>query len=81
MAHRFIGVSDGRAFSIEDVDVWSQPWTRVPKKMSVAVVDPIYGNKLYCTVYEIQGPSGPVRFATREVSNGVWLFFDPEDGG
>ena len=44
---------------------------------TIRVSDPIYGNQLSLDVTEIQTDGGKVKFAVREVSNGVYLFALP----
>jgi hypothetical protein len=77
MTPSFLGTSYGGVFLIEGVDVWSQQWERVPKTARIEAIDPQYGVEISCTVFELQGPARAVRFAAHEISNGVWLFFDP----
>jgi len=44
----------------------------------VTVLDPSYGQPRELQVWELDGTSGPLRFAAGEVSNTIFVFYLPE---
>lgn len=66
-------------FTLGGRQVWKETWRRVdfPK---LTLAHPAYPNELHSfDVYEIGDPSNPIRFATTELSAGVFGFYVPED--
>lgn len=55
--------------------IWQSRWHRTGE--TIRVSDPIYGNQLSLDVTEVEADGRKVRFAVREVSNGVYLFALP----
>lgn len=58
--------------------VWEESWRPVPGPRLI-LWHPAYPKQRHTmSAYEIGDPSAPVRFATGELSNGVWGFFVPD---
>lgn len=55
-------------------------WTlrKVPTGRTIPMKDPLYGRQLHLRVYQADTADGPVTFAMREVSNGVYLVAVPD---
>lgn len=73
----YIGAEDVVA-SLGGVDPWKRKWRSV-SPTSIVVAHPSFQAQRHdFRVYEMNGSTGPVRFAAGEVSNGVWGIFVPE---
>jgi hypothetical protein len=74
--HVHIGVENDDA-SISGVRFWKSRWRRLPD--AIVVAHPAYPQQRHTMfVYELDGPTGPLKFAAGEFSNGVWGFYVPE---
>lgn len=72
----YIGV-DGPVPALGGIDPWKQKWRSVQAD-KIVVAHPSYPNQRHeFGVYEIDGPAGPIRFATGEYSNCIWGIFVP----
>jgi hypothetical protein len=56
-------------------DLWDLDWRSTGE--SIRVTDPLYGTQRSLSVMEIEAVDGTLRFASGEVSNGVFLFALP----
>ena len=69
---------EGDGVRIGGLEVWTQAWRPVGSA-SLILWHPAYPQQRHTMqVYEIGDPAAPVRFATGELSNGVWGFFVPD---
>ncbi len=63
--------------TIDGADIWKQKWRRTGEP-GLQLPHPAWPNQRHdFDIYEIDGPDGPVRFATGELSNSVWGFYVP----
>lgn len=68
-------MAEGEPFAADGGDVWLDTWFRTEDD-AVQLPHPDYPAQLHrFSVYEIQRPSGAVRFAAAEVSSNVWAFY------
>ena len=64
-------------FELGGLKVWFESWRRVDGA-SLILWHPSYPQQRHSMeVFEIGDPANPIRFATGELSNGVWGFFVP----
>lgn len=72
-------VFEGDPITVEGVNPWAFDWRQVQDE-SVELPHPAYPNQRHrMGVYEIEHGGHHVRFATGELSAGVWGFYVPAD--
>ena len=78
---RFVSIDvDGANVLIKGVNPWKfrDEWRAISDD-PITVAHPCYPAQRHLMyVYELALPSGKIRFATGEFSNGVWGFYSPE---
>jgi hypothetical protein len=58
-------------------NVWSKEW----RSIGIAVVlEPSQGSQQHFPIYEAEFSGQTKQFVAGEISNGVWLFYVPEQG-
>ncbi len=63
--------------TIDGGDIWKRKWRRTHDPV-LQLPHPAYPDQQhYFDIYEMDGPTGPIRFAAGELSNGVWGFYVP----
>jgi hypothetical protein len=68
---------EGDQLEIGGVKVWKEKWRSLDLK-PISLPHPAYPNQRHrFYVYEVGDPQAPVRFASGELSNGVWGFYIP----
>jgi len=78
MAWKFFeAIPDGAYLEIGGVNVWSRAWKQASAEKA-EVVDPSYGKRFFFNIWEISGPTGPIRFVAGEFSNCMWGFYIDE---
>jgi hypothetical protein len=69
---------EGDGLEIGGLEVWKHKW-RSTNEPPLDLPHPSYRNQTHrYWIYEIGDSGHPVRFATGELSNGVWGFYVPE---
>ena len=63
---------------LDGVSVWDKRWREVTRE-PLTLPHPAYPQQRHSFwIYEVGDPAHPVRFATGELSNGVWGFYLPD---
>ena len=78
----WIYVTGGRELApvkIDGLDVWKHDWTPLPGG-PVSVKDPLHGQEFRFSTYTVTDGSRTATFAAGEFSNGMWGFFQPNEG-
>jgi hypothetical protein len=69
---------DSDDLRIGGLEVWEHKWRRM-NLPSVELPHPTCPDQMHrYNIYEIGDADSPVRFATTELSNGVWVFYVPQ---
>jgi len=72
---------EGDDFEVGGLEVWRHKWSSTGEP-HLNLPHPSYRNQIHrFDIYEIVGTEHAVRFATGELSNGVWGFYVPGDDG
>jgi hypothetical protein len=70
-------IGEGTEFLIEDVNAWDRQWQRISGSR-ITLPHPSYSDQTHnFDVYSMTTYTGPVMFATAEVSANVWSFYVP----
>jgi len=78
---RFVAiVLDGDPVSVGGVNPWGLKWRRLPEP-PITVAHPSWPEQRHrMFVYELDSPSGPIKFAAGEFSLCAWGFYVPDSG-
>lgn len=70
-------IGEGTEFLIEDANVWDKQWQRISGSR-ITLPHPSYSGQTHnFDVYSMTTDTGPVMFASAEVSANVWAFYVP----
>jgi hypothetical protein len=71
-----LGVVDGSPFLVDGINLWDHPWEPIAGE-TVHTRDPAE-REVTLPVYRITDGAVTIRFASLEISAGVWAFYLPE---